>query len=94
MPQVEIRRANRQLEQHNAAKTQRSTHPPYSPCSPTAGVEPTALAMLPTIEAENRALIALAQRKWRPPESILQKLADTALVLCRADSAGTQSPGR
>ena len=38
--------------------------------------------------AENRALIALAQVMATSPEAILQKLADTALTLCRAHSAG------
>ena len=42
----------------------------------------------PDHEAENRALIALAQEMAASPESILQKLADTALSLCRAHSAG------
>lgn len=38
--------------------------------------------------AENEALIALAQALATSPEHILQKLADTALNLCRAHSAG------
>ncbi len=42
----------------------------------------------PDHEAENRALIALAREMAISPEGILQKLADTALVLCRAHSAG------
>jgi PAS domain S-box-containing protein len=40
------------------------------------------------LTAENQALIALAQALATAPETILQKLADTALVLCRAHSAG------
>ena len=40
------------------------------------------------LAAENEALIALAQTLATAPETILQKLADTALVLCRAHSAG------
>jgi PAS domain S-box-containing protein len=43
---------------------------------------------LPDHAAENRALIALAQEMAAAPEDILQKLADTALTLCRAHSAG------
>jgi len=39
-------------------------------------------------EAENRALISLAQEMATSPEHILQKLADTALTMCRAHSAG------
>src|ERR1700730_5989723 len=42
----------------------------------------------PDYEAENKALIALAQAMAVSPNGILQKLADTALTLCRAHSAG------
>jgi len=42
----------------------------------------------PDHEAENKALIALAQAMAASPEGILQKFADTALTLCRAHSAG------
>jgi PAS domain S-box-containing protein len=42
----------------------------------------------PDYAAEDRALIALAQVMATSPESVLQRLADTALALCRADSAG------
>jgi PAS domain S-box-containing protein len=42
----------------------------------------------PDYEAENRALIALARELAISPDNILQKLADTALSLCRAHSAG------
>ena len=42
----------------------------------------------PDYEAENRALLAFAQSMAEPPDGILQKFADTALVLCRAHSAG------
>jgi PAS domain S-box-containing protein len=38
--------------------------------------------------AENRALVALAQELAASPDGILQKLAETALSLCRAHSAG------
>jgi PAS domain S-box-containing protein len=38
--------------------------------------------------AENRALVALAQEMAISPEGILQKLAETALALCQAHSAG------
>src|SRR3954470_5414346 len=43
---------------------------------------------LPDYAAENRAVVALAQEMATAPHSILQKLADTALTLCRAHSAG------
>jgi PAS domain S-box-containing protein len=42
----------------------------------------------PDHAAENQALIALAQEMTTSPEGILQRLADTALSLCRAHSAG------
>jgi PAS domain S-box-containing protein len=42
----------------------------------------------PEYEVENRALIALAQELVRSPEGILQRLAETALTLCHAHSAG------
>jgi PAS domain S-box-containing protein len=42
----------------------------------------------PDHAAENRALVELARQMAEAPHSILQKLADTALELCRADSAG------
>jgi PAS domain S-box-containing protein len=42
----------------------------------------------PDYEAESRALVTLAQEMAAFPEGILQKLADTALSLCHAHSAG------
>jgi hypothetical protein len=42
----------------------------------------------PNYAAENQALIAPAQDMAASPEAILQNLADTALTLCRAHSAG------
>jgi PAS domain S-box-containing protein len=42
----------------------------------------------PDYVAENRALIDLAREIAASPDRILQKLADTALALCRAHSAG------
>src|SRR5688500_11438189 len=42
----------------------------------------------PDYEAESRALVALARELADSPESILQKLVDTALALCGAGSAG------
>ena len=42
----------------------------------------------PDYAAENRELVALAREMATSPEGILQKLADTALTLCRAHSAG------
>lgn len=42
----------------------------------------------PDHESENRALIDLAKELAAAPDGILQKLAETALSLCRAHSAG------
>ncbi len=42
----------------------------------------------PNYKAENQALIALAQTLADAPNMILQRLAETALQLCRADTAG------
>ena len=42
----------------------------------------------PDFGAENRALVALAREMADAPHNILQKLAETALDLCRADTAG------
>jgi PAS domain S-box-containing protein len=42
----------------------------------------------PQLEAENKALVALARELVESPQTILKKLVDTALALCNADSAG------
>lgn len=42
----------------------------------------------PNYQAENEALVALARELANSPSSILQKLVETALELCRAHSAG------
>lgn len=42
----------------------------------------------PNYEAENRALVTLSAAMAGSPEGILQKLAEAALSLCRAHSAG------
>ncbi|HSU62182.1 MAG TPA: ATP-binding protein [Bryobacteraceae bacterium] len=42
----------------------------------------------PDYAAENRALVALAHQLTAAPEAILQGLAESALTLCRAHSAG------
>ena len=43
---------------------------------------------LPDYAAENRALVALAHQLTAAPDAILQKLAEAALTLCHAQSAG------
>jgi PAS domain S-box-containing protein len=45
-------------------------------------------ARSPDYGAENRALTDLAEAMAESPQTILQKLVETALDLCRADSAG------
>src|SRR6516225_2031853 len=42
----------------------------------------------PDYEAESRALTALAEVMAQSPQAILQRLVQTALEMCRADSAG------
>jgi len=42
----------------------------------------------PDYAAENRALVALAHQLTAAPDAILQKLAEAALTLCHAQSAG------
>jgi len=42
----------------------------------------------PDYETENRALLAIAQHMADSPRTSLQKLAEIALEICRADSAG------
>jgi signal transduction histidine kinase len=42
----------------------------------------------PDYETENRALLAIAQHMADSPQTTLQKLAEVALEICRADSAG------
>src|SRR5262245_1785644 len=45
-------------------------------------------ARMANYETENLALTALAEAMADSPQKILQKLVETALDLCRADSAG------
>ena len=42
----------------------------------------------PDYQTENQALVTLAQELANSPSSILQRLVETALELCRAHSAG------
>src|SRR5262245_64172351 len=44
----------------------------------------------PDHAAENRALVDLAQAMAASPQTTLQRLADTTLRLCRANSAGVR----
>jgi PAS domain S-box-containing protein len=47
---------------------------------------------LPQYEAENRALHGLVAELASRPQNLLQKLAETVLDLCRAESAGVSIP--
>jgi PAS domain S-box-containing protein len=85
MYDVQPEQAKQAVEQHNAAPS-RSTPNLRSMLSTAELVRRPSRA--PNYEAESNALIALAQSMAASPEGILQKLADTALTLCRAHSAG------
>ena len=64
-------------------------HPAPRPVSMTSTAELTRRpSRPPDYAAENRALVALAQEMATAPNGILQKLAETALTLCHAHSAG------
>jgi PAS domain S-box-containing protein len=73
-------------------------HPAAGADVPVNGTSPRSLvpaevlkqrpSRLPDYAAESQALIALAQSMATAPEGILQKLAETALSVCRAHSAG------
>ncbi len=45
-------------------------------------------ARTPDPAAENRALVAIAERMGDGPKGVLETLVQLALALCRADSAG------
>ena len=85
MSQVEP--AKRQAEQRNASPDRELGTPHLRSMLSTADLvrRPSRPA---DYAAENRALIALAQVMASSPDAVLQKLADTALTLCRAHSAG------
>jgi len=87
MSQVEPESAKRQAEQCNASPDRELGTPHLRSMLSTAELirRPS---RPPDYAAENRALIALAQVMATSPDAILQKLADTALTLCRAHSAG------
>lgn len=69
---------------------------PHRSHAPAAGIEEVLKteelahrpARPPDFEAENRALLALAREMAANPDKLLQKLVETVLELCHADSAG------
>ena len=87
MSQVEPESAKRQAEQCNASPDRELGTPHLRSMLSTAELVRRP-SRPPDYAAENRALIALAQVMATSPDAILQKLADTALTLCRAHSAG------
>jgi PAS domain S-box-containing protein len=84
MSEIEFERAKQPMEQRKAAP---SGKPTLSSMLPAAELDKRP-SRPPDYEAENRALIALARAMATSPERILQKLTDTALTLCHAQSAG------
>jgi PAS domain S-box-containing protein len=87
MSQVEPESAKWQAEQRNASPDRELGTPHLRSMLSTAELVRRP-SRPPDYAAENRALIALAQVMATSPDAILQKLADTALTLCRAHSAG------
>jgi PAS domain S-box-containing protein len=73
--------------QRTAASTGTDDIPPLRSMLSTAELSQRP-SRSPDYAAENRALIALARELATSPDGILQKLADTALSLCHAHSAG------
>jgi PAS domain S-box-containing protein len=85
--QVQPERGKQPAEQHNAAPG-RTLNTPHLRSMLSLEELLRRPSRPPDHAAENQALIALAQEMATSPEGILQRLADTALNLCRADSAG------
>jgi PAS domain-containing protein len=89
--QVEAERTaldfERRVQQHNAARDPTQGAPNFRSMLSTAELSRRP-SLPPDYAAENRALVALARELAISPEGILQKLADTALSLCHAHSAG------
>ena len=83
---------NRKRSQMPASSISDPRHLDDTPASFAAVDIRSALASrpyrLPNYEAENRALGLLAAELEEAPRNMLQKLAETALDLCRADTAG------
>ena len=77
----------RPVHQHNAASDRALGTPHLRSMLSTAELARRP-SRRPDYAAENRALIVLAQVMATSPDAVLQKLADTALTLCRAHSAG------
>ena len=87
MSQVEPDQFKRQAEQRNASPDRPLDTPHLRSMLSTAELSRRP-SRPPDYAAESRALIALAQVMATSPDSVLQRLADTALALCGAHSAG------
>jgi PAS domain S-box-containing protein len=87
MSQVQREQAKPSAEQRNAAPGQTLDAPDLRSMLSTDELRRRP-SRPPDHAAENQALIALAREMAASPEGILQKLAETALTLCRAHSAG------
>ena len=87
MSQVQPEQANQPAEQRNAAPGRTLDTPDLRSVVSTAELSGRP-SRPPDHAAESQALIALAQEMATSPDGILQKLAETALDLCRAHSAG------
>jgi PAS domain S-box-containing protein len=75
------------VKQHNVALRE-TVHPPDPQSMFSTAELSRRPSRPPDYAAESRAFIDLAREMVISPESILQKLAETALTLCRAHSAG------
>jgi PAS domain S-box-containing protein len=75
----------RRAQEHNAAQDTTDRDPVSAISTAVLKQRPS---RPPNHAAENRALIALARELSSSPLGILQKLAETALALCHAQSAG------
>jgi PAS domain S-box-containing protein len=87
MSQVESRRDEWPVEHRNTSPDRTLDTPPLRSMLSTAELSRRP-SRPPDHAAENEALIELARVMATSPDAILQKLADTALRLCRAHSAG------
>src|SRR6202048_1377769 len=92
MSLVEPEGAKRQAEQHNASPDRALGTPHLRSMLSTAELARRP-SRPPDYAAENRALIVLAQVMATSPDSVLQKLADTAPPLCHAEPAGARLLG-
>jgi PAS domain S-box-containing protein len=87
MSHVEPQRAKRPVEHRNTSPDRTLDTPPLRSMLSTAELSRRP-SRPPDHAAENEALIELARVMATSPDAILQKLAETALRLCRAHSAG------